>query len=487
MYYSVVNGVPIFAPRLPSFLQIDGFKPEIDREALQYYLSCGYCPDRRTILKGVRKVLPAETVWFKNGRVQHKKYWSPPTADKEPLDEKYWIRGLREVLQCLPERLRTQSDGFIGVMLSGGLDSSLVASLMALCKPLKVKLVGYTLDYGGGVQSELQMAETVAGHLGMELRVVKIDHDRVMRELEHLQELYDEPLVKFTFIPTYYLMEEAAKEVDLLVTGDGGDELFFGYRTDYWEEPWLINILSKPGALGKPVLGLGRMLCNPLADWTGSTKMALAAELFGRENATHPDWYYRTATRVFQPYFSDEELERLLHQKATFKVSETNALSLKRAIPDNRMEKMSHTMLGGSLPADLMRLEKGTLATGLKTWSPLLEPEVIEMAMRIPVQVRHRRGTTKYLLRQLIREYGLLPDEAVDSMAKVGLDAPIQRWLMDGRYRDYFEKLVGDGAKVLGIDEGYAKKFYSPRTHVQALKAWAVVGVALWVRSVLRQ
>jgi len=406
---------------------------------------------------------------------------------KTTSETDYWIRGLWTELQRVTEALGCDSDGFnstMGILLSGGLDSSLVASMTLYTAP-DLKLVSYSIDYGDGTESELGMARKVAEYLGMEFRVVKLDADTVIQDLEYLQRIYDEPMVKFTFIPTYYLAKEAAKDIKVLLTGDGGDELFIGYRRDYWEDPVVIRLLSKMGMFRKPILGIGRQLCVPLTNLTGSKMLALATELFTRENATHPEWQYRVASRVCQPYFSDEELVGLLGPKHTPMVNSSIADAIQRAEATNNIDKLSHTMIGTRMADDLLRLEKAALATGLEIRSPLLDASMINFALSIPVEIRYQQGITKYLLRKLINDYGLLPPEITANMSKAGLTAPIQKWLIDARYRDYFGELLESGVRALGIDREYVKRVYPPRTFTQALKAWALVGMSLWVRTML--
>jgi asparagine synthase (glutamine-hydrolysing) len=268
-----------------------------------------------------------------------------------------------------------------------------------------------------------------------------------------------------------------------LFTGDGGDELFIGYRNDYWEDPMIINFFSKLGPIRKPALKVGKSLANPLANWTGSKTLSLAAEFFTREHASHPEWQYRIASRVFHPYFPEEDLARLLNNSSPQGLIDSTVKTINMANASSSIEKISHVMVSGELPNDLLRLDKSAAATGLKIRSPLLDPQMTNFALSIPISVRHRHGTTKYLLRRLIKNYDLLPPEVAAGKQKAGLTAPIHKWLTESSSRDYFDALLQSSARLLNLDMAYMHRFYPPKTYTQTLKAWALIGVLLWLKT----
>jgi asparagine synthase (glutamine-hydrolysing) len=464
------------------FLAIDGFKPEINPEALNYYLSCGFSPDRQTLLKQVYKVLPAEVVEFEDGDVKCLKYWSPMPCEQAPLDMNHWLEATWAKLKNIAKAQLPAKEGRLGVALSGGLDSALIAATLRYVSG-KSELVSFSLDYGEGDSSELDMAAKIAKYLDIDFRLVQLDAGEVIKDLERLQWLYDEPLIKFTFMPTYYLMNAAKGEVKTVFTGDGGDELFIGYRNDYWEDPFIIKLFSKLGPLRRPFLRIGGNVVSPTADLTGSKTLSLAVEFFTRKDASHPEWQYRIASRVFQPYFPEEDLVRLLSNNSPQGIIDSTVGAINKANASNNVERISHAMIGSELPNDLLRLDKSIAATGLKVRSPLLDPQMTNFALSIPISLRHRQGTTKYLLRQLIKSYDLLPPEVAASKQKTGLTAPIYKWLTESSSRDYFDALVQSSTSLLNINKAYVRKFYPPKTYTQTLKAWNLIGILLWVKT----
>ena len=482
MYYLQTRQALFFASEMKCFLALEEFKPEVNPEALDYYLSCGFISDRQTLLKQVYKVLPGEMVEFENGKVKHLKYWNPMPCEQSPLDINHWIQATWTNLKNATTTQLPRKEGEVGIALSGGLDSSLIAATLKHVSR-DSKIISFSLDYGDGDSSELDMAMKISKYLDMDCRIVKLNTEKIVKDLEQLQWLYDEPLVKFTFIPTYYLMAAAREQVKTLFTGDGGDELFIGYRNDYWEDPMIIKFFSKLGTIRKPALKAGRGLATPLANRTGSKTLSLATEFFTRENASHPEWQYRIASRVFHPYFPEEDLARLLNNSSPRGLTDSTVRTINMANASSSIEKISHVMVSGELPNDLLRLDKSAAATGLKIRSPLLDPEMTNFALSIPISLRHRHGTTKYLLRQLIKNYDLLPPEVAAGKQKAGLTAPIHKWLTESSSRDCFDTLLQSSASLLNLDMAYVQEFYPPKTYTQTLKAWALIGMLLWLKT----
>lgn len=482
IYYLQTQRALFFASEMKCFLAIEEFKPELNLEALNYYLSCGFNPNRQTLFKQVYKVLPAEIVEFENGNVQCLKYWSPMPCEQAPLDMNRWIEATWANLTNVTKAQLPTKEDKVGIALSGGLDSALIAATLKHASG-NSKIVSFSLDYGEGDKTELNMAVKISKHLDIDCRIVQLDAVKVIKDLERLQWLYDEPLIKFTFIPTYYLMAVAKEQVKTLFTGDGGDELFIGYRNDYWEDPMIVSLFSKLGRIRKPVLEVSKSLATPLASWTGSKTLSLAAEFFTRKHASHPQWQHRVASRVFHPYFPEEDLARLLGNNSLQGITDSTVEAINTANASNNIERISHTMLSSRLPDDLLRLDKSVAATGLKIRSPFLDPQMTNFALSIPISLRHRHRTTKHLPRQLIKKYDLLPPEVAAGKLKVGLTAPIHQWLTESSFRDYFDTLLQSSAGLPNLDMTYVRRLYPPKTYTQTLKAWNMISLLLWVKT----
>ncbi len=482
IYYYITDHALFFASEMKCFLAIPDFKPEVNVNALYYYLSGGYTPNRDTLLSDIYKVMPGEIVQFEDGKLDRKRYWTPVAADSGPDDLDYWAQAFWENLQTTTREMLPPGDTEVGIMLSGGLDSSLIAAVLRHVARTR-KITGFSLDYGNSY--ELEIAENLAKRLDIDQKIVKIDFQALREDLRKLQWIYDEPIIKFTFIPTYHIFNIAKDYVDILFTGDGGDEMFMGYRNDYWEDPFIIKSFSKLGFLRKPLLKIGEKITRPIARRSSAEIFSLGTEFFARTYASHPYWQYRIASRIFQPCLHEEELPRLFPKSKIPKVTDEMVKAINQTAPQIMIEKISHALIDGHLQDDLLRLDKSTAVTGVNTRSPLLDPKLLPLSLRIPPGLKYRNKTTKYLFRYVSKKYALLPDELIYPKIKIGLNAPVMQWLNEGTFQDDFNNLVKTNTVLPEINTDYVKGFYPPKTYVQSLKSWNLAALLLWTRVVL--
>lgn len=184
-----------------------------------------------------------------------------------------------------------------------------------------------------------------------------------------------------------------------LFTGDGGDEQFIGYTSDYWEHPLAVKLFSKLGFMRRPLLRIGKEMARPMARLTGSKTLSLATEFFIRDYASHADWQYRMVSRVFQPYFAEEKLPMLFKHNGFQGVTDKIVELINTTDSGSLIERISHTMLTGKLPDNLLRLDKSVAATAVKVRTPLLDPKMTNLLQSIPIPLRYQNKTTKYLIR----------------------------------------------------------------------------------------
>ena len=142
-------------------------------------------------------------------------------------------------------------------------------------------------------------------------------------------------------------------------------------------------------------------------------------------------------------------------------------------------------MLAIGLPNDLLRIDKSVAATAVKVRTPLLDPEMTNLIQSIPIPLRYRNKTTKYLVRYLINKYDLLPGEVAASKRKRGLTVPLQQWLTKSPTKEYFEDLMESGTNSPDIDVDYVKGFWPPKTYTETLKSWNLIAILLWLKTFL--
>jgi len=482
LYYLKFDGILFFASEMKCFSAIEDLKMTLNAKALNFYLTYGFSPTNETIIENVYKLLPSEIIEYRDGILNSTIYWSPKTSE-EKWDLHYWTRETFMTLLQSTKMLLPIEEKELGIALSGGLDSSLIAALIRRADKER-KILSFSLDYGVNDEAELKAAMEVAEFLNLEHNIVRIDPEQVVRDLETLQWIYDEPMIKFTYIPTYYIFKNSEKYVRTIFTGDGGDELFIGYRRDYWEDPLPIKIFAKlPTSIRKNLLKLGKSPTEALANITGLKTFSLASEFFSRDSASRAEWQYRIASRIFQGYFSEEELPKLLKfYNDSFNVTNEIVKLLNSSNSNNSIEKTSHAMIMRKLPDDLLRLDKAVATTAVKARSPFLDPLMTNFALSIPVRLRYYNRITKALIRHIIKRNGLLPAKIADTKGKMGLTVPLHYWLSKTCMRDYVDNLL-ESSDVSFLDLKYLKRIWPPKTYTKALKAWNLAALLLWLKT----
>ena len=226
LYYSLTNnGTLVFGSELKSLLEHPGVKRETNTDAVDAYLSFGYVPDPLCIFSGIEKLPPGHYLRFADGRVTVEQYWDFTFAPVETRSEEDYLDELRALLDEAV-RMRLVSDVPLGAFLSGGVDSSAVVGLMsrAMSQPVKTFSIGFEED----TYNELKFARVAAKHFGTDHHEFIVTPD-ICDIVDKLVWHFDEPFADSSAIPTYMVSKLAREHVTVVLSGDGGDELFGGY------------------------------------------------------------------------------------------------------------------------------------------------------------------------------------------------------------------------------------------------------------------
>ena len=414
-----------FASELAPLVAL-GASTEPDAEAIADYLVLGYVPGARTGITGARKLGPASLLVHEDGATREERWWTPePRA--HPLEE-----TLAEAV-----RLHLRSDVPLAVLLSGGLDSSLIASLAAaeLDEPLRT----FTVGFDDAAYDEREPARAVARAIGSEHRELLVETN-VADDLPEIAARLEQPVADAAAIPLWYLCRAVAAEVKVALAGDGGDEVFGGYSRYAWDP-----VAARLGALAP----LHRLLPE-----RGGRKNVLrrASKLLKHaakdEPARYLSWFALmdgdARTQVFDRLFA-EAPERLT------KLGRLQWVDLESFVTDNLM----------------LKADKLSMAHSLELRVPLLDHRVVEAGLALPDREKVRGVRTKVAIRRLVRER-LGPELA--RRPKQGFDPPIERWL-DGELRD----LSGDAiASLDGLVDRSAVEAAGPS------QRYALTMLALW-------
>ncbi|HET9652503.1 MAG TPA: asparagine synthase (glutamine-hydrolyzing), partial [Usitatibacter sp.] len=411
LYYTVTrDGVLAFASELKCLFAVPGFEPKVSPQSAREYFALGYVPSPASIYEGVHKLAPAHYLTLERDRVSLRRYWALQYLPKWTGDEDTLAERLHEHLDDAV-RARLVSDVPFGAFLSGGLDSSVVAALMArhLGQPLKA----FTIGFREAAYDELPDARRVARHIGAEHHELVVEADAV-RLLQRLVWHCDEPFADSSVVPTFLVAGLAAREVKMVLSGDGGDEAFAGYeryerylrlesmaRRAFGTAPALLGMASAltPGHLGRRLGRIGHRMRLP---WPDSYLAGVAVSTPA------------AAARLLAPDMA--ALDPFARIRARF-----DGVSI-----GHSAERMLAGDVDTYLPDDVMvKVDRMTMAHSLEARAPLLDHRLLEFCARLPYAMKHDGVQSKKLLRRVAAR--LLPAETLHKR-KQGFASPLGRW-----------------------------------------------------------
>lgn len=401
-YWKRGNKIAAFASEVKSFLSLGGFKREVNDAAVYNYLSYQYNPLDETFFKGVWKLPPGHfmSIDLGTGVFEVKRYHEFRFAPDESLDEE---KTKEKILETMEDSVAHHmiADVPVGSFLSGGIDSSIIATLMQKVRgENKIKTFTVTFD----ATSEGVEARETAEPLGTDHTEVAISAEEYFEALPKVAYHFDEPVADPSALGLYFLAREARKSVKVVLSGEGADELFGGY-----------NIYLAPIAAAKLRHFVPRFFL----------KLATYMPVRGREYAKRAvqelgDWYIGNAS-----IFKRGEIENIWKGKPQVEHSLANIYE--KVSDKSDSVKMQYVDINTWLVGDILaKADKMTMAHSLELRVPFLDKEIASLASRLPDRFKWRGGTTKYLLREAFKS--ILP-ESTRKRKKLGFPVPIAEWL----------------------------------------------------------
>ncbi len=472
LYYHLDDQRLIFASEVKPVLQALERKPAVNRGALDFYLSVGYVPGEATLFDSIRKLQPGHMMIVEHGRCEIRPYWDLENRAADATDEEDAARGFTELLAESIE-LRMISDVPIGAFLSGGVDSSVVVGMMSRLSddPVKTFSVGYEDDENA---SELAYARIVARHFNTD------HHEYILKPLDFfdsmdlLLEHAEEPIVESAAVALLQLSRLAKREVTVILSGEGGDEILAGYP--------LHQTMPKLDRIHAWL----RYLPNFARD-------AVGAAFAGHEKMTkYWDWAQMPLERRYQSISNDVTLsiKRRMYRDASLldahrETADYYAELFARLSRGSRLRKMTYSDLKSWLPDDLLvKADKMTMAASLELRVPFLDHKLVEYATALPDRLRLNGQHGKYLLKKYAET--LLPHEIV-YRRKQGFPVPISSWFRNELYTRTAEILLDRSS----LDRGYFNPEYIEnllRRHRQgredlSRRIFALLNLELWHRK----
>jgi len=457
IYYGWSNNVFVFGSELKALKAHPDWCGEIDRGALSLYMRHSYIPSPFSIYKGIYKLIPGAFIQFS---VTDKSLFSP---DKNlPESIQYW--SARDVVErCVKEmssasdseateeldkllrkvvKERMISDVPLGAFLSGGVDSSVVASIMQQEseKPIKTFSIGF---YEDGY-NEAHHAKKIANHLGTDHTEMYVSFQQAIQVIPKLSKMYDEPFADSSQIPTYLVSKMAKKHVTVALSGDGGDEVFSGYNRYFLVESiwrkisvvpyWLVIVLQKilitiPPRVWDAFGCIFGLLVPSVRERTGDKLHKFASVLTAK---TPENMYHRLVSHWNDP--SSVVLNSI--EPVSTLTNLENQIKL-----DGISQRMQFLDSISYLPDDILtKVDRASMYVSLEARVPLLSRRIFEFAWKLPENQKIKNGQSKWLLRQVLYKY--VPSALIDR-PKMGFGVPIDSWLR-GPLRAWAEELLSE-------------------------------------------
>jgi asparagine synthase (glutamine-hydrolysing) len=423
LHYCILAGYFLFASEIKALLQHPQVERNLDYKALHKYLAYEYVPAPQTIFQSIKKLEPGHYLIYRNGTVEITQYWDVPIED-QPISartEPQIIEELRGLLENAV-RARLVADVPVGLFVSGGLDSGLIA---AMARRAKQSLECFSIGFEEASFDESRYAEQVARTLGLKHHLKVFGAQEMLGAIQRLPEILDEPLADPSVLPLYLLSQFASQHMKVVLSGDGGDELFAGYQTyqahklvtRYDALPRFVRESIKAAAFNLPVshgyLSLDFKLKQFLRGvgvssevrfflWRGAFNNSERQELLNPEvrQALHQENAYEDIYRYVRQSGLTKELERILY------------LSMKLYLQDS----------------NLVTVDRASMANGLEVRSPLLDRDVVDFVCRLPMEYKINGLKTKYILKKAAEGY--LPHNII-YRKKQGFGVPLAKWLGD--------------------------------------------------------
>ena len=472
LYYVEVGGRLAFASELKALLQLEEVERRIDWPALSHLLAFLSTSQSQSIVAGVRKLPPGHvlTASAEHG-VRLQRYWDVAFEPDRGRSEDSLVEELRALLREAV-RLHMVSDVPLGAFLSGGIDSSAVVATMAGLSGAPVKT--FSIGFPEAAFSELGEARRVAQAFGTEHHELVLEPD-VLGVIDDLAYSLDEPFGDSSAIPTYMVSKLAAEHVKVVLSGDGGDELFAGYDryvVEGRERAWRHLPAPARGVLHSVAAALpetvrGRRFLGHVS-LPGPERYLDAVTLFRREQQRKllkPE-----VLRLMDGYDPwQPHIERLAGSDGHW-LSALQALDLR-----------------GYLPLDILtKVDRMTMAHSIEARPPLLDHKLVEFAARIPPELQLRHGATKALFKRAMR--GILPAETIDR-PKRGFAIPLGRWFQEGLEGFVQDLLLSETSRCRDVfDRAQLRRLVErqdPRESL-GLELWTLISFELWCRTFLR-
>ena len=460
-YYGLIDNELVFGSEIKSILEYPAYKREVNLSALQAYLTFQYSVLPETFFKGIYKLMPGHYMIYKDGKLTIERYFEPTFEPEHGLTKDEWVDRIDKATKDSVD-YHMISDVEVASLLSSGVDSSY---LVARYSGTKTFTVGFENDG----YAEIDYAKRLSKKLKLENYDKTISADEYWDVLPSVQYYMDEPLADASCIALYFVDREAAKQVKVVLSGEGADEFFGGYNI--YHEPFSLKPFKKmPKPVKKVLKGLAQVGpnikgknyiirgCTPLRE-------RFVGNAF-RFNEKESSKIMKLPKGMSKKYI--EDITGSFYDKA-------------EAAGYDDVTKMEYIDMNFWLIGDiLLKADKMSMAHSLESRVPFLDKELFETARRIPTEFKIHDKTTKYAFRECAHKY--LPSE-VASKKKLGFPVPIAKWLkQDDCYQRIREAFTSEAAEEFFYTDKLVDMLDRHKSGKQDMskKIWTVYMFLIW-------
>ena len=433
----------------------------LNYDSLQYYLTYQFVPEPYTMSEGISKLEPGHYFTKKMGsEMEIKRYWK---AHFHPVrkSESDFVKEIKDVLFD-SVKIHMRSDVPVGSFLSGGIDSSIIASIAKEFHPaIKTFSVGF--DHNGF--SEIDVAKETADKLGVENISYIITPEEYMNEVPKIMWHMDDPLADPACVPLYFVAREARKHVTVVLSGEGADELFGGYNI--YREPQSLEVFNKIPQVGKAFL---RLLAKMMPE-------GMRGKSFLERGLTPLEERYIGNAKMFSELEKSDLLNTYNKGLDFTNITKPLYKESEGYDPVDRMQYIDiHTWMRGDI---LLKADKMTMAHSLELRVPFLDKAVFEVASKIPTSLKTANGTTKYVLRKAAE--GIVPEHVLNRK-KLGFPVPIRHWLK-AEMNEWAKTIIRESDTDYLLNKKYVLQLLEDHCQGKAdnsRKIWTVLMFMVW-------
>jgi len=419
LYYYFDNNIFAFASEIKCFKNITNINLEINSNIIKYFLYLGYCPEPETIYKHIKTLPPATIIEVDSSRniTQHQ-YWSVDKIVRpytNVVSEEQYTQQLKELIYNSVEQ-HLISDVPFGIFLSGGTDSSIIAAVAA--KVANTKINTFTIGFYENKYNEADYAKKVAKYINANHTEFILSENQIIDTIDTFFEIYDQPFADSSAIPTLIISKLAANNVKMILSGEGGDELFLGYGAYLWAKRLYNPFFT---TFRKPISAL--FLTTPHNRYKRIAKLInyydkqkISSHIFSQEQ------YYFTETEIkniLMPNYYKSPINNDIiydyHQRKLSPVEQQALFDIKNYLPNDL----------------LVKFDRATMYHSIEGRVPLLDTNIVEFAVNLPLNLKINNGITKYILKKILYQH--IPPQYFDR-PKWGFAIPLNKWLKGKLY-----------------------------------------------------